>query len=113
MELFALGRERIGRVVAGQRELIDQALLTLLWLSFAAGQTPPPVSPAAPASAAPPAPDPKAVHESGFETVSESKPGGFKNDPNDPTSPNEAIERSRRALRRPLPPSRRLLGRNK
>jgi hypothetical protein len=54
-------------------------------------------------SAAPPAPDPKAVHESGFETVSESKPGGFKNDPNDPTSPNEAIERSRRALRRPLP----------
>jgi MoxR-like ATPase len=30
MELFALGRERIGRVVAGQRELIDQALLTLL-----------------------------------------------------------------------------------
>jgi hypothetical protein len=54
-------------------------------------------------SAAPPRPDPKAVHERGFETVSESKPGGFKNDPNDPTSPNEAIERSRRALRRPLP----------
>jgi hypothetical protein len=54
-------------------------------------------------SAAPPPPDPKAVHEGGFETISESKPGGFKNDPNDPTSPNEAIERSRRTLRRPLP----------
>lgn len=28
-----------------------------------------------------------------------SKPGGFKNDPDDPTNPNEAIERSRRKLR--------------
>jgi len=28
-----------------------------------------------------------------------SKPGGFKNDPADPTNPNEAIERSRRQLR--------------
>jgi hypothetical protein len=54
-------------------------------------------------SARPLPPDPKAVHEQGFETVSDSKPGGFKNDPNDPTSPNEAIERSRRSLRRPSP----------
>jgi hypothetical protein len=28
-----------------------------------------------------------------------SKPGGFKNDPDDPTNPNEAIERHRRKLR--------------
>jgi hypothetical protein len=48
-------------------------------------------------SAIPPGPDPKAVRESQEETV--SKPGGFKNDPDDPTNPNEAIERSRRALR--------------
>jgi hypothetical protein len=53
-------------------------------------------------SAAPPGPDPKAVHERDCETV--SQPGGFKNDPDDPTSPNEAIERSRRTLRpNPLP----------
>jgi hypothetical protein len=37
------------------------------------------------------------VRESQEETV--SKPGGFKNDPDDPTNPNEAIERSRRGLR--------------
>jgi hypothetical protein len=48
-------------------------------------------------SATPPTPDPKAEHEKRQETV--SKPGGFKNDPDDPTSPNEAIERSRRTLR--------------
>jgi hypothetical protein len=48
-------------------------------------------------SATPPGPDPKAVRESQEETV--SKPGGFKNDPDDPTNPNEAIERSRRGLR--------------
>jgi hypothetical protein len=48
-------------------------------------------------SATPPGPDPKALRESQEETV--SKPGGFKNDPDDPTNPNEAIERSRRALR--------------
>jgi hypothetical protein len=42
--------------------------------------------------------DPKAVEESHAETV--SRPGGFRNDPDDPTSPNEAIERSRRKLRR-------------
>ena len=48
-------------------------------------------------SATPPGPDPKAVRESRESTV--SKPGGFKNDPDDPTSPNEAIERSRRELR--------------
>jgi hypothetical protein len=28
-----------------------------------------------------------------------SKPDGFKNDPDDPTNPNEAIERQRRKLR--------------
>jgi hypothetical protein len=28
-----------------------------------------------------------------------SRPGGFRNDPDDPTNPNEAIERSRQALR--------------
>jgi hypothetical protein len=48
-------------------------------------------------SATPPGPDPKAAREREAETV--SKPGGFKNDPDDPTNPNEAIERSRRALR--------------
>jgi hypothetical protein len=48
-------------------------------------------------SATPPGPDPKAERERQEETV--SKPGGFKNDPDDPTNPNEAIERSRRSLR--------------
>jgi hypothetical protein len=48
-------------------------------------------------SATPPGPDPKALRESREETV--SKPGGFKNDPDDPTNPNEAIERSRKGLR--------------
>jgi hypothetical protein len=48
-------------------------------------------------SATPPGPDPKAAREREAETV--SKPGGFKNDPDDPTNPNEAIERSRKALR--------------
>jgi hypothetical protein len=48
-------------------------------------------------SATTPRPDPKAARERARETV--SKPGGFKNDPDDPTSPNEAIERSRKALR--------------
>jgi hypothetical protein len=48
-------------------------------------------------SATPPGPDPKAVRERRAETV--SRPGGFKNDPDDPTNPNEAIERSHRALR--------------
>ena len=48
-------------------------------------------------SATPPGPDPKAARERREETV--SQPGGFKNDPDDPTNPNEAIERSRRALR--------------
>jgi hypothetical protein len=53
-------------------------------------------------SAKPPGPDPKAARERDCETV--SRPGGFKNDPDDPTSPNEAIERSRRTLRpNPLP----------
>lgn len=45
-------------------------------------------------------PDPdeqKAVEESRQPTV--SRPGGFKNDPDDPTNPNEAIERARRHLR--------------
>lgn len=48
-------------------------------------------------SATPPGHDPKALREAQEETA--SKPGGFKNDPDDPTSPNEAIERSRKALR--------------
>jgi hypothetical protein len=46
-------------------------------------------------------PDPderKAVEESRQPSV--SRPGGFKNDPDDPTNPNEAIERARRNLRR-------------
>jgi hypothetical protein len=40
----------------------------------------------------------KAEQESKAETV--SKPGGFKNDPDDPTNPNEVRERSLRKLRR-------------
>jgi hypothetical protein len=40
----------------------------------------------------------KAIKESREQTV--SKPGGFANDPDDPTNPNEAIERHRRMLRR-------------
>jgi hypothetical protein len=40
----------------------------------------------------------KAIHESKEQTA--SKPGGFANDPDDPTNPNEAIERHRRTLRR-------------
>jgi hypothetical protein len=39
----------------------------------------------------------QAVEESRKPTV--SRPGGFKNDPDDPTNPNEAIERHRRKLR--------------
>jgi len=39
----------------------------------------------------------KAVEES--QIPSASKPGGFQNDPDDPTNPNEAIERTRRRLR--------------
>jgi hypothetical protein len=39
----------------------------------------------------------KAIEETKQPTV--SKPGGFKNDPDDPTNPNEAIERQRRKLR--------------
>jgi hypothetical protein len=39
----------------------------------------------------------QAVEESQKPTV--SRPGGFKNDPDDPTNPNEAIERHRRKLR--------------
>ncbi|GAC1303649.1 MAG: hypothetical protein NVS1B6_18400 [Steroidobacteraceae bacterium] len=59
--------------------------------------------PARQGSAAPPGPDPKAARERENETVSNSTPGSFKNDPDDPTNPNEAIERSRRPLRRPQP----------
>jgi hypothetical protein len=40
----------------------------------------------------------KAEEESKAETV--SKPGGFKNDPDDPTNPNEVRERSLKKLRR-------------
>jgi hypothetical protein len=49
--------------------------------------------------ATPPGPDPKAVREGEAATINEEHPGGFKNDPNDPTNPNEVIERSRRKLR--------------
>jgi hypothetical protein len=48
-------------------------------------------------SAKPPASDPKAARERASDTV--SRPGGYKNDPDDPTNPNEAIERSRQTLR--------------
>jgi len=49
-----------------------------------------------------PGADPKAVEESQQDTV--SRKGGFRNDPDEPTNPNEAIERSRRTVRpRPLP----------
>ena len=39
----------------------------------------------------------QAEREARQETV--SQPGGFKNDPDDSTNPNEAIERHRRQLR--------------
>ncbi|HTV95651.1 MAG TPA: hypothetical protein VME42_06595 [Steroidobacteraceae bacterium] len=39
----------------------------------------------------------KALEEMRKPTV--SKPGGFKNQPDDPTNPNEAIERTRQKLR--------------
>lgn len=55
-------------------------------------------------SATPPSADPKAAREREQPTISGEKPGAFKNDPDDPTSPCEAIERSRRKLRpSPLP----------
>jgi hypothetical protein len=47
--------------------------------------------------AKPAGPDPKAARERASETV--SRPGGYRNDPDDPTNPNEAIERSRQTLR--------------
>jgi hypothetical protein len=57
---------------------------------------------AKPAGRDPTAVDPKAAKEQAHETV--SRPGGFQNDPDDPTNPNEAIERSRQTLRpNPLP----------
>jgi hypothetical protein len=40
----------------------------------------------------------QAAAESKADTV--SKPGGFKNDPDDPTNPNEVRERHLRKLRR-------------
>jgi hypothetical protein len=49
-------------------------------------------------SVTPPAPEPKALEESKLPSV--SQPGGFKNDPDDSTNPNEAIERTRQKLRR-------------
>jgi hypothetical protein len=51
-------------------------------------------------SATPPGADPKAVRESEHPSINSEQPGGFKNDPDDPTNPNEVIERSRRQLRR-------------
>lgn len=50
-------------------------------------------------STSPAAPDPKALRESREPTA--SKPGGFKNDPDDPTNPNEAIDRTRRTSLNP------------
>ncbi len=64
----------------------------------------PPDRPQPKGGATPPGPDPKAAGERECETISDSKPDGFKNDPNDPTNPNEAIERSRRTLRVPPQP---------
>ncbi len=46
----------------------------------------------------PPKEDPKAVKEKQEPSVSE--PDRFRNDPDDPTNPNEAIERHRRKVRR-------------
>jgi hypothetical protein len=40
----------------------------------------------------------QAEEESGADTV--SKPGGFKNDPDDPTNPNEVRERHSEKIRR-------------
>lgn len=40
----------------------------------------------------------QAEEESKADTV--SKPGGFKNDPNDPTNPNEVRERSLKKVKR-------------
>jgi hypothetical protein len=63
------------------------------------------VDTAKPAGSDPKTVDPKAARERGHETV--SRPGGFQNDPDDPTNPNEAIERSRQTLRpNPLPRSK-------
>ena len=45
----------------------------------------------------------RAAKEHACPTVSSEKPSSFKNDPDDPTNPNEAIERSRRSVRRPFP----------
>jgi hypothetical protein len=42
----------------------------------------------------------KAIDESSETTV--SRPDGFANDPDDPTNPNEAIERHRRKLRKSI-----------
>jgi hypothetical protein len=41
-------------------------------------------------------------HQAAEESTADpiSKPGGFKNDPDDPTNPNEVRERSLRKLRR-------------
>jgi hypothetical protein len=46
----------------------------------------------------PDAKEKQAIEEKKQPTV--SRPGGYKNDPDDPTNPNEAIERHRRKLRR-------------
>ena len=48
-------------------------------------------------SVTPPLPDKKTLEERELPTV--SQPGGFKNDPDDPCNPNEAIERARREVR--------------
>jgi hypothetical protein len=45
----------------------------------------------------PPDKDPKAMSQSEHDTL--SRPGGFENDPADPTNPNEEIERHKEKLR--------------
>jgi hypothetical protein len=48
------------------------------------------------------APHPEPIEKEGVAESKQptvSRPGGFKNDPDDPTNPNEAIERHRRKLR--------------
>ncbi len=59
--------------------------------------TPPSAEEASHADQHPDKQEQKAAEESNKPTA--SKPGGFQNDPDDPTNPNEEIERHRRKLR--------------
>ncbi len=60
-------------------------------------KTPIPASKQGPVAQTTPRPEEQTAEESKKPTV--SKPGGFQNDPDDPTNPNEEIERHRRKLR--------------